>query len=150
LSSSPAFCHGIVDFTAIFTSNPEEYAGVHRSQDALRDRMVTMDLDYFDYETEVAVTQARSGLDRSCVEMVVRIVRGLRARGGYTVDVVWKEGRLSSATIRAKYAGPCRLRAAVPRVIRWDNRDVPARQIDATTIEFPVAADGCYVVAPRP
>lgn len=69
------------DFTAIFTSNPEEYAGVHRSQDALRDRMITMDLDYFDYETEVAVTQARSGLDPACVETVVHIVRGLRESG---------------------------------------------------------------------
>lgn len=69
------------DFSAIFTSNPEEYAGVHRSQDALRDRMITMDLDHFDYQTEVAVTQARSGLDRACVEAVVRIVRGLRESG---------------------------------------------------------------------
>jgi nitric oxide reductase NorQ protein len=69
------------DFTAIFTSNPEEYAGVHRSQDALRDRMITMDLDYFDYETELAVTQARSGLDRACVETIVHIVRGLRESG---------------------------------------------------------------------
>jgi gas vesicle protein GvpN len=69
------------DFTAIFTSNPEEYAGVHRSQDALRDRMITMDLDYFDYETEVAVTEARSGLARLCAETVVRVVRGLRESG---------------------------------------------------------------------
>jgi nitric oxide reductase NorQ protein len=69
------------DFTAIFTSNPEEYAGVHRSQDALRDRMITMDLDCFDYETEVAITQSRSGLGRSRVEMIVRIVRGLRESG---------------------------------------------------------------------
>jgi nitric oxide reductase NorQ protein len=38
-------------------------------------------LDYFDYETEVAVTQARSGLDRTCVETIVRIVRGLRESG---------------------------------------------------------------------
>lgn len=69
------------DFTAIFTSNPEEYAGVHRSQDALRDRMITMDLDYFDYETEVAVTQAKSKLSRPNVEMIVNIVRSLRESG---------------------------------------------------------------------
>jgi nitric oxide reductase NorQ protein len=68
-------------FTAIFTSNPEEYAGVHRSQDALRDRMITMDLDYFDYETEVAVTEAKSKLSRPNVEMIVNIVRGLRESG---------------------------------------------------------------------
>jgi len=69
------------DFTAIFTSNPEEYAGVYRSQDALRDRMVTLDLDYFDEETEAAVTEAKSGLKRSDAEKIVRIVRSLRESG---------------------------------------------------------------------
>jgi nitric oxide reductase NorQ protein len=68
-------------FTAIFTSNPEEYAGVHRSQDALRDRMVTMDLDHFDHETEVAVTRSKSKLSKPHVEMIVKIVRGLRESG---------------------------------------------------------------------
>jgi len=69
------------NFTAIFTSNPEEYAGVYRSQDALRDRMVTLDLDYFDEDTEVAITEARSGLERSDAEKIVRIVRGMRESG---------------------------------------------------------------------
>ncbi len=69
------------DFTAIFTSNPEEYAGVHRSQDALRDRMITMDLDYFDYDTELAVTQAKSKLSRQDSRIIVNIVRGLRESG---------------------------------------------------------------------
>ena len=69
------------NFTALFTSNPEEYAGVHRSQDALRDRMITMDLDYFDYETEVAITQAKSKLSRKNAETIVNIVRGLRESG---------------------------------------------------------------------
>jgi len=69
------------DFTAIFTSNPEEYAGVHRSQDALRDRMITMDLDHFDYETEVAITQAKSKLSKPHAETIVNIVRGLRDSG---------------------------------------------------------------------
>lgn len=68
-------------FTAIFTSNPEEYAGVHRSQDALRDRMVTLDLDPFDLETEVRITQAKSGLRREDVEKVVAVVRALRESG---------------------------------------------------------------------
>lgn len=65
-------------FTAIFTSNPEEYAGVYRSQDALRDRMITIDLDYFDRETEVAIALAKSGLSREDAEKIVDIVRGLR------------------------------------------------------------------------
>jgi len=69
------------DFTAIFTSNPEEYAGVYRSQDALRDRMVTLDLDHFDEETEIAITEAKSGLERGDAEKIVRVVRGLRESG---------------------------------------------------------------------
>ncbi|MFC1999636.1 gas vesicle protein GvpN [Chloroflexota bacterium] len=69
------------DFTALFTSNPEDYAGVYRSQDALRDRMVTIDLDFFDRETEIAITEAKSDLPKRDVEKVVSIVRGLRESG---------------------------------------------------------------------
>lgn len=66
------------NFTAIFTSNPEEYAGVHKSQDALRDRLITIDVDYFDHETEVAITRAKSNLHKKDAERIVNIVRGLR------------------------------------------------------------------------
>jgi len=69
------------EFTAIFTSNPEEYAGVHRSQDALRDRMISMDLDHFDYETEICITQAKSHLPKEEAELIVNIVRDLRDSG---------------------------------------------------------------------
>jgi nitric oxide reductase NorQ protein len=71
------------DFTALFTSNPEEYAGVHASQDALLDRMVTIDLDFYDYETEVSVTAARSGLNHHDAGRIVGIVRDFRASGAY-------------------------------------------------------------------
>lgn len=69
------------EFTAIFTSNPEEYAGVHRSQDALRDRMITIDMDYFDHKTELAITQAKTKLSRRDSETIVNIVRELRESG---------------------------------------------------------------------
>lgn len=71
------------NFVAIFTSNPEEYAGVYRSQDALRDRMVTLDISYPDKDTEVAITSAKSGLTRIDAEKIVNIVRGLRDSGKY-------------------------------------------------------------------
>ena len=71
------------DFTAIFTSNPEEYAGVHRSQDALRDRMITLDVDYFDEETEIQITEFKSGLMNGDAAKIVRIVRGLRESDTY-------------------------------------------------------------------
>lgn len=70
-------------FVAIFTSNPEEYAGTNKAQDALRDRMVTMDLRHFDKNTEVAITQAKSGLPQKDAEKIVNIVRALRDSGEY-------------------------------------------------------------------
>lgn len=69
------------NFTAIFTSNPEEYAGVYRSQDALRDRMITIDLDHFDKETEIAITESKTGLSREDSEKIVNVIRGLRESG---------------------------------------------------------------------
>jgi nitric oxide reductase NorQ protein len=74
------------EFRAIFTSNPEEYAGVNRAQDALRDRMVTMDIDHFDYETELNITMAKSNLSLVNAEMIVKIVRGLRESGKTEFD----------------------------------------------------------------
>ncbi|HNY26420.1 MAG TPA: glycoside hydrolase family 95 protein, partial [Candidatus Sumerlaeota bacterium] len=38
-------------------------------------------------------------------------VQGLRARGGYTVDLTWKDGRLVEARLRADRAGTCRVRS---------------------------------------
>jgi len=39
-------------------------------------------------------------------------VTGLRARGGYTVDLAWRDGALLEARLTADHAGPCRLRCA--------------------------------------
>lgn len=69
------------NFTAIFTSNPEEYAGVHKTQDALRERMVTIDLHYFDEETEINITHSKSQLPLPLVRKIVRVARELRESG---------------------------------------------------------------------
>jgi alpha-L-fucosidase 2 len=37
-------------------------------------------------------------------------VTGLRARGGYGVDLTWSDGRLREAAIAATFDGPVRLR----------------------------------------
>lgn len=66
------------NFKAIFTSNPEEYAGVYKAQDALLDRMITVKLGHFDRETEIAITCAKSGISEEKAERIVDMVRMLR------------------------------------------------------------------------
>jgi len=70
-------------FRAIFTSNPQEYAGVHQAQDALSDRLVTIDLDFYDFETEVSITSVRSGLTPEDAAKIVGVVRDFRETGEY-------------------------------------------------------------------
>ena len=41
-------------------------------------------------------------------------VKGLQARGGFTVDMKWRHGKLQQAAIRSKLGGTLRLRSYVP------------------------------------
>ena len=65
-------------FRAIFTSNPEEYAGIHKAQDALKDRLVTIQVGYFDRDTEVAITVSRSGIPEADAKRLVDLIRAFR------------------------------------------------------------------------
>ena len=70
------------DFRAIFTSNPEEYVGVHKSQDALLDRMITLEVSHQDRETEIAIVRAKSNRPAEEIALIVDIIRTMRERFG--------------------------------------------------------------------
>jgi len=63
-------------------------------------------------------------------------VSGLRARGGFEVDIAWKDGTLCRATIRASVSAPCRVRAGVPVRVSRNGADVEAREPAPGLIEF--------------
>ncbi len=69
-------------FRAIFTSNPEEYCGVHGTQDALMDRLVTLDMPEPDESTQTELLVQKTGLDRKTAEKIVQVVRSFRERIG--------------------------------------------------------------------
>lgn len=41
-------------------------------------------------------------------------IKGLVARGGYVIDISWRDGRLTQAVVHARHGGTCRIRSAVP------------------------------------
>ena len=69
------------EFHSIFTSNPEEYAGVHKTQDALLDRMITIKLGHYDRDTEASIAAAKSGLSCDDATRIVDLVRSFRSMG---------------------------------------------------------------------
>ncbi|NET50901.1 MAG: gas vesicle protein GvpN [Merismopedia sp. SIO2A8] len=70
------------DFRVIFTSNPEEYCGVHETQDALMDRLVTIDLPEPDQLTQQEIVVQKTGLERAEAGVIVNLVRQFRERTG--------------------------------------------------------------------
>lgn len=69
------------NFKAIFTSNSEEYVGVHKIQDALLDRMISIDMGYMDAETEREIVRSRANISYEDADKIVNFVRDLRDNG---------------------------------------------------------------------
>jgi nitric oxide reductase NorQ protein len=78
LSGNSGYIEVHPQFRAIFTSNPEEYAGTHKAQDALMDRLITLKVGHFDRETEIKVLQAKSGIQPQQAEYLIDIIIKLR------------------------------------------------------------------------
>lgn len=70
------------NFRAIFTSNPEEYWGVHGTQDALLDRVVTINVPEPDLETQQKIIIQKVGIGENDSEFIVNFVRHFRDRAG--------------------------------------------------------------------
>jgi gas vesicle protein GvpN len=69
-------------FRGIFTSNPEEYCGVHSTQDALLDRLITISIPEPDELTQQEIVVQKSGIDRESAVLIVQIVKAFRKKTG--------------------------------------------------------------------
>lgn len=135
------------EFRAIFTSNPEEYAGVHRTQDALMDRLITIKLDYLDRDTEVKVVCSKSGLPLKDAEVIVDIVRGARnvnvtkngpsMRASIMIAIICAQQNARARANDALFREVCQdvLAGPTAKVVR-DNQTDASRIVDDLVSEY--------------
>lgn len=75
------------------------------------------------------------------------LVKGLRTRGGFEVDIAWKDGKLAEATIRSMSDNRCRLHAN--ELVRVTSDGKPVKPIGKwTVIKFSTKAGQTYRVHP--
>jgi len=60
-------------------------------------------------------------------------VRGLRARGGFEVDIRWKDGQLVACEVRSLHGNPCRVRYR-ERVTQVETRPGESCRLDAARL----------------
>jgi alpha-L-fucosidase 2 len=73
-------------------------------------------------------------------------VSGLRARGGFTVDEVWGNGRLISATIRSTAGEPCVVRYAERLVVQAAGKTVAVKRLENSVLRFKTRPGGVYIL----
>jgi len=76
-------------------------------------------------------------------------VNGLRARGGYTIDLSWENGKLKESVITAKRSDKCRIRTKQSVKILLGNQPVKITLLKDGVLEFDARAGEKYRVVPN-
>jgi alpha-L-fucosidase 2 len=75
-------------------------------------------------------------------------VRGLRARGGFEIGLLWQGGRLERASVRSDLGGSCRIRTRDEVNVTFAGRTVRVRRAGGV-VEFDTTPGSTYDLRPR-
>jgi alpha-L-fucosidase 2 len=76
-------------------------------------------------------------------------VEGFRARGGFDVDLAWRNGTLDKAVIKAHYDKPCRLRTKTPVKVLSSGKEISVNRVENNLVEFETKKGASYTILPK-
>lgn len=74
-------------------------------------------------------------------------VEGLKAKGGFTVDIKWQSGKITQILIKSEYDSLCKININDTMKVRWNNQLIPSTYSSDCILLFNTKAGEIYTLS---